>query len=434
MVARLAAPAIAQQLLYTLVFLVDRAMLGHHGSASLASMQISGPLVWTTVSLLSASTVGTVALVGRAVGAGDRALATAAVRGSLWFAGVVGVGVSLVGLLTLPVVPLLFPAAGEDVLVEAEGYLTVFLPSIPLFLLSFTGAAALTAAGDTKTPFIIGAVGNVINIALNYVLIFGHYGAPELGAQGASFASAAAMAWNAVVGLAVLSRRHGRVSFRGPGDALAALRRMLKVAGPSAAERAVQQLGFLGFVMMIGALGGSVMAANQALISIESICWLSAEGFGIAAAAVVAQRLGAGRRLDAAVAAKAATMMAVAFLSLFAAMFLLIPEVLLRAFTDDDAIVAMGLPVMVIAAVAQPFLAFSMVMSHALRGAGETRAPFVIMVLGGLVVRLFATWLFAFPLGLGLVGIWIGSTVDWVVRAALLGWVFFRGGWRDVAV
>jgi len=434
MVVRLAAPAIAQQLLHTLVFLIDRAMLGRHAATSLASMQISGPIVWTSVSLLSAVTVGTIALVGRAVGAEDRQLATAAARGSLIFAAVVGLVVTVVGLLALPLILMLFPAAGADVRAASEGYLTVFLPTMPFFLLSFTGAAILTAAGDTKTPFVVAALGNVINVALNWVLIFGRYGAPELGAQGAAVGSAAAMAFQAVALTAFLSRQNGRVTFRGDVPWRDALKRMLKVAAPSAAERAVQQAGFLGFVMMIGALGATAMAANQALVSIEAICFLSADGFGVAAAAVVAQRLGGQRPEDANTAAKSATLFAVIALSAYAVLVLLIPEVLLSGFTDDATIIAAGLPVMLLLAAAQPFMATGIVLSQSLRGAGETRAPFVVMVVCGLVVRLAATWLFAFPLGYGLWGVWIGSTIDWVLRAALLAWVFWRGRWRDAAV
>jgi putative MATE family efflux protein len=434
LVVRLAAPAIAQQLLHTLVFLIDRAMLGRHAAASLASMQISGPVVWTSVSLLSAVTVGTVALVGRAVGAGDRELASAAARGSLLFAVAVGIVVSVLGLLALPGLLLLFPAAGEEVRAAAEGYLSVFLPTMPFFLLSFTSAAILTAAGDTKTPFLVAAAGNVINVALNWFLIFGNQGAPELGVQGAAVGSAAAMAFQALVLVSFLARRSAIVTFRGGAEWRGALRRMLRVSAPSAAERAVQQAGFLGFVMMIGALGATAMAANQALVSIEAICFLSADGFGVAAAAVVAQRLGGRRPDDAALAGRAATLFAAAALTAYGLVVLVMPAALLGIFTDDRAIVEAGLPVMLVLAAAQPFMATGIVLSQALRGAGETRAPFVVMVAGGLVIRLVATWLFAFPLGLGLVGVWIGSTVDWVVRAVLLGWVFWRGGWRDVTI
>ena len=433
-VLRLAGPAIAQSLLHTLVFLVNRAMLGRHADASLASMQISGPIVWTSVAVLGAPVVGAVALVGRAVGAGDRALASAAARASLGLGVAVGLVAGAVGLLAMPLVLSLFPVAGADVQGAASGYLGVFLPTLPLFLVSFTAAGILAASGDTRTPFAVAAGGNVVNVVLNWVLIFGHLGSPAFGTRGAAIASAAAMAFQSLCFLLLLLRPHARLTLRGGGDARLALSRMLRVSLPALGERIVQQLGFLGFVAMIGALGATAMAANQALVSIEAVCFLSADGFGIAAAAIVAQRLGARRPDEAAFGARVATALAVSTLGAFAISFLVVPELLIGAFTDDGAIVALAAPCMIVAAAAQPFMAIGVVLGEALRGAGATRAAFGVTIAGGLVVRLAATWGFAFAADLGLPGVWLGSTADWIVRAGIAAWVVRRGGWRDMEV
>ncbi|MCA9613375.1 MAG: MATE family efflux transporter [Sandaracinus sp.] len=280
----LAGPAIAQQLLHTAVFLVDRGMLGHYGADSLASMQISSPVVWSTYSLLSAFTVGTVAVVGRRIGGGDRSGANAALRASLGLATCLGLLVTLATPLLLPLVLNgLFPDAGPAVHGEATGYLSVALRTMPLTLVSFTAAVALQAAGDTRTPFLVAAAGNVVNVAATWALVFGELGFPSLGARGAAIGSALAFGFETLALLAVLARASGRVSWRGLGGEREASRRIARVATPSLGERGLQHIGFLGFVAMIGALGPEAMAANQALISIESIVFLSADGFGIAA-------------------------------------------------------------------------------------------------------------------------------------------------------
>lgn len=433
-VARLAAPAIAQQLLHTGVFLADRSMLGHHGAASLASMQISGPLVWSTYSVLGAFSVGSVALIGRLTGAGDREGAAAALRGSVALALGLGLTAALVGSqLTGPLLDL-FPEAGAGPRAQARAYLAIAFPAMPLILLAYTLAMCLQAAGDTRTPFLVAAVGNVLNVAVNGALIFGLGPLPELGAQGAAIGSAAAMAWESVVLWVLLSDRRRPLSWRGQGGERAAIARMLRVASAALGERAVQHAGFLGFVAMIGALGATAMAANQALVSIESIVFLSAEGFGIAAAAITAQHLGAGRPVDASVAVQASVAMTALTLGGYGLVFLGVPEPLLRAFTDEPSIVTAAVPCLAVAAACAPFMGTAIVLSEALRGAGDTRAVLLVTFSAGFVVRLAASWLLAFGLDLGLVGVWLGSTADWLVRAALLAGRFRRGRWRRAVV
>src|SRR6185436_16659064 len=117
-------------------------------------------------------------------------------------------------------------------------------------------------------------------------------------------------------------------------------------------------------------------------------------------------------------------------LTTFGLVFALMPRALASVFTDDPAIVALGARTLLVAAAAQPFMAFSTVIGMALRGAGDTKTVLGVMAVCSFPVRLVATWLFAITLDMGLVGVWIGSTVDWVCRAALLGWAWRRGSWR----
>ena len=433
-VARLAGPAIAQSLLSTLLFLVDRAMLGRHSAEALASMQISGPLTWSLSSLVGAVQVGAIAVIGRSVGSQDRAESAAAVRGGLLASVGLGTIVGTLAWASLPLLLLGFPAAGPAVRAEAEGYLTWMLPGIPLLIVAAMGAAVHQAAGDTRTPLLVAVLANVINAALNAVLIFGLLGFPSLGARGAAMGSVIALGVECAVFLLLLGRRGAPITMRGRGGERAQLSRMMKVAGPALAERGAQHAGYLAFVAMIGALGPLAMAANQALIGIESIAFLSADGFGIAGAAVVAQRLGAKKAEDAKEGARAATAMAIAALTAIGLAFVLAPHDIVAAFTDDAEILSRAVPCLMVAAASQPFMAAAVVLGASLRGGGATRVTLAITLASGLCVRLVATWAFAFGLGLGLVGVWMGSTLDWVVRTALFVIVFRRGAWARVAV
>jgi Na+-driven multidrug efflux pump len=177
---------------------------------------------------------------------------------------------------------------------------------------------------------------------------------------------------------------------------------------------------------MIASLGEASMAANQALISVESICFLSADGFGIAAAALVAQKLGAKAPDEARRAAWIATSYAVLTLTTFGILALCLRDGILPLFTKVAEVKAIGRDVFWVLVVAQPFMGASIVLAQAMRGAGRTREALVVSIIGALFVRLAATYAFGIALGFGLVGVWMGSTVDWLVRSVLLGAIHRR--------
>jgi MATE family multidrug resistance protein len=433
---RLAWPAITHMLLLTMVFLVGRAMVGRYSTTALASMQICGTLTWAVYSVFSASSAGTLAVVARCVGAGDRAGAAAAARASIGFALVVGFAVTI-PLLAADgaLLAFLFPKAGPEVIAEANGYLQIVLPALPLGFVEAVAAASLQGSGDTKTPLLAAAAGNVVNVALSASLIFGKFGLPELGLRGAAIGTAATMAIEGALLVAALLSRSSPLPLRSrSGGSSEGLSRVLRVAAPAFAERVVYQGGYLGFVAIIGLLGAAAMAANQALISIEAICFLSADGIGVAAAALVAQKLGAGRPAEASRAGGVATLMAVLVLCAFGLLFAVAPRALMLPFSRDPAIIDLGARSLYVAAIAQPFMAFATVIGMGLRGAGATRTVLAATLVSSFAVRLGATWLFAIVLDHGLVGVWLGSTADWICRSVVLGVAWARGRWRHAVV
>lgn len=438
-VVRVAAPAVAQSLLQTMVFLVDRLMLGRHGEAALASMQVAGPLIWTLQSVFGAFAAGTIAVVGRCVGAGDRDGATSALRGSLLLAGAFGLVVATAALATLdPMLSLMTHDARPDVLFEARGYLSVLLLALPLLYGATVATSALQAAGDTRTPFAIAIVTNVVNVIGNWFLIFGHGGLPRMGARGAAISNSAALALEAALGVWALSSSRSPVALRARRgaviDSVAGARRVLAVTWSAFFERGVYHVGYLAFVRIINGLGATAMAAHQALLSLESVSFLTADGFAVAASARVSQSLGAGDPQSARRAGFAAALLASLLASVFALVFALSPSFLITAFRDDPATCAMAVPAMRAAAIAQVPMALSIVLAQSLRGAGSTREALAVAFVGSLGVRIAATTALVPVMGLGLVGVWLGSACDWIVRAALCVWRWRVGRWAKTRV
>lgn len=422
----LAAPAVANSLLQTLVFVVDRAVLGHYDATAIAAMQTAGPLSWTILSLFGSFSVGTLALVGRAIGAQDRAAATRVLRASIVIALVLGFAVSAVAYALAPWMVAAFgDAAGPAVRDVSVGYLRAVIPAMPAFFVGMAAISALQAAGDTRTPLAIGVATNLLNLGANWALVFGHLGFSRMGATGSALASASAAVLEAALAMLAISRLHGKIPLRARPDERPApldrevFRSLFRVASGSFGERVVYHSGYLVYVRFVTVLGADAMAANQALIAIESVSFLTADGFAVAAGALVAQRLGADDRAQAQRAGWLAAAQCVLVLGSCALVFAAVPRWLVSAFVEDARIIALAVPVLRFGALAQIPMAIAVVLAQSVRGAGATREAFAVSLLGALVVRIAATWFFSAFLRLGLLGVWIGSTVDWIVRATV---------------
>lgn len=406
-------------------------MLGRHDEASLAAMQIGGALEWSIWSVFAAFEVGTIARVGRLVGAGDKAGARRAAWLSLGMAVAIGLVLAAVTPLVLAALPLVAGRVSDAAMSEARGYLGVTIVASPLVFVAATATATLQAGGDTRTPLLIGVGANIVHVALNRALILGAFDVvPAMGARGAGISTAVTFAIEAVLATAALTGRGRPVSLRAEGGTAGTLRaeasQLVRIGVPAFVERVVYHIGFMTYALIVTRLGDASMAANQSLLSVESICFLSADGFGVAAAALVAQKLGAGKPDEARSAAWLAARYAVITLTSFGVGALVLRDGILPIFSDDPAVFAIGRSAMPVLAVAQPFMATSVVLAQALRGAGKTRQALGVSLMGAVFVRLAATWLFTIALGLGLVGVWLGSTTDWFVRGAILVTLFRR--------
>jgi len=284
---------------------------------------------------------------------------------------------------------------------------------------------------------LITMLANLINIAGNWLLIGGNLGLPALGALGAGLASAAAILCELILLVYVLARGRSRIRV-GLGDLLASSRRHLRpilaISIPSAIEQVIFHSGFFLFTVIVGRLGLLAMAANQAAVSVESVCFLTADAFGIAAATLVGQRLGANRPDAADEAARAAARLGAGLL-LFASITILFGrELLLSMFTTDTVAVAIGALAIEVGILELPFLGLAGVLGRALRGAGETRTPLLVTAIGVWGLRVPLSWWLGIEMEMGLPGIWAATLVDWVVRALILWWAWRRGAWRRIEI
>ncbi len=438
-VLRLAWPVVLQNLCKTLIFYVDTFMIGRVGREAMASMAIVGPLTYTTVALLSGISVGTIAIVARAWGEQDREKQAQGASTAVTLALLVGVLMTAIGILLLPWAAGLYAVEGAPRVAVVAGDYLYFIAAVLLFVCMDNACSGiLTASGDTRTPMAASLAGNALNIFLNWVLIFGNLGAPRMGVAGAGLATAAAMAFQACIVSVFLWTRFSRIRLRFAGFRLvtrASMGALVKVIWPAALERLVLQSGFLVYAKVITLLGEASMAAHRVALAVESLTFMPAFGFSVAGSAIVGQCLGAGRPDQAEVGLRESARISASLMSGIGVLFLLFATPLVRIFlpgAENEETTRLAATCLMISAAVQPFLALSMALGGALRGAGDTRSPVVVGLVGVWLIRVPFSWLLAFPLGLGLQGIWMTMIADWLARSAIFWMIWRRGRWKSI--
>jgi putative MATE family efflux protein len=433
-VARLAWPVIGEQLLLTLVGVVDIAMVGRLGAVAVAGVGSATQLIQLAVSSMGALSVGTTVLVARATGARRPDDAAHVTRQSLLAGLALGMALALIGVLSAePVIRLLGPEA--EVVEIGALFLRLDSLALPALVTMLVAGGALRGAGDTRTPLIASAAMNAINLALAYVLIFGKLGVPPLGVAGVALASVIARTVGAAILLGLLFRRRG-LSLRSAGWSpdLGVMRRVLRIGVPTAVEQSMLSGGFLLYGALVITLGTTVYATQRITFQAISLAFMPAFGYATAATTVTGQSLGAGRPDLARAATAAALRQALFWMTLAGFLFALLAGPLLSLFSGDPEVIAIGKVALPVLALAQPFWAVGQVYAGSLRGAGDARFPMVATSAGMWLIRLPTAYLFGIVLGWGLPGVYLSSTFDAGLRA-LLNYLRHRSGrWQAVKV
>lgn len=432
----LAWPTAMEQLLSLATQMVDMAFVGRVGAYAVAAVGVVTQPLWLTFGVAGALGVGVIALVSRLTGARDdegveRAVSTAAWLG-LVLALLLGAGLYF----GAPRI-VTFMGAPPDVHPHGVRYLQILVPGLLGQYWFITMSAALRAVGETRIPMLLALGVNVVNVVLDWALIFGHYGFPALGLAGAALATSIARFLGSAGLALVLFLRRGPVSLRwrtlwrfSPHMAW----RTLRVATPSALERTAATLSMIVYAILINRLGTIAIATQQIAYVVEDLIWLVAFGLGTSCATLIGQSLGAQNPERARLAMLEGLRVGGAFTLAVAASFLLIPGVYMRIFTTDLDVIHLGTMALRVAAVADIPMGLVLILNGGLQGAGDTRAAAAITLLGSWGVRLSLAYLMIDIFGWGLFGAWIAAACDWVVRLILFWHRFTRGRWQEMAV
>lgn len=425
----LAWPTIVSNLLYSAAGFIDIKIVGALGPSAVAALTTGLRVFFVMQAVLMAVTAGTTALVARAWGAGDRAEAAEVTRLSLRLCVTLTLGLSAVILLFADTFTGIFRLEAETVAQAARftRWLAVFFAA---FAVNVVLGTALRAAGDVRTPLWTGALMNVVAVGGAYVLVHGKLGLPAMGVTGAAVghalgwvASAAAIGWLWTTGrLRVSPGRAGALGWE-------RTRRLLAIGYPAAMEQIAWQSGFILFLWILALYGTAPYAAYGIGANILSFSFLVGYGFSMAAATVVGQCLGAGDPAGAEHGGWRAMRLAITAMLIFAAVIVTAAEPLAHFLIDDPEVIRLTVAFIYVLGSVQALMAIEYSLGGALRGAGDTRFPFLTVVTGLFGVRLTLAAGFAW---LGLPPEWIFAALigDYVVKATMLTLRFRSGRWK----
>lgn len=424
-------PLVGSHVAQMAIVLTDTVMMGWYDVPSLAALALSGS-IWFIVFILGSGFAWAVLpLVASALARGDEREIRRVTRMGLWLSAIFGLAVAPAFFF----VEAIFRAIGQDPGVAALA--AIYMPWAGLAmapaLLTMVMKSYLSALELTRSILVFTLVGAVINFGLDYVLIFGHFGAPELGITGAGIAT---LVGN-VVAFALLARHATR---RRPEHDLfrnvhrpdrEVLGRVFRLGWPIGLTSFAETALFAATTVMMGWVGTVALAAHGIALQITAVAFMIPLGISQAITVRAGGAWGRNDRELLRTASIAATLVTLATALVAITLFLAVPEFLLGLFVNpDDAerpdILATGTALLAVAAVFQ-LVDFGQVLALGmLRGVQDTRVPMIMAIISYWLVGLPVSYVMGFVLGLGGVGIWLGLTAGLALACATMHLRFWR--------
>jgi len=411
--------------------ITDLIMVGTISAFAVAAVGVGLQSLMLIFAVLTLFQVGTNALISRFKGAGKMNQASLALSTIWQFAFV----------LSMIIVPIWYFGSSwlyvwfgvvPEVMELGSSYVQVLTFMMPFIFMKLVFITALNATGDTKTPLYVKLVSIVLNVSLNYLLIFGNYGFPELGVVGAAIATVVVNMLELLVYVVLYVRK--KTPFKPMVRFSKNLfRRMLKVGLPASFERTLTMGSFTFFTATIAHYGTEVLAGYQIGLRVEGIAFMPGIGFTIAAMALMGQGLGAKKpeqaREDVLLVMKYAIGL-MFFLSFF---MIFTPEMIVALFTTDAQTIEEASLYLKIVGLSQIPLAISFVLAGALRGTGDSKRTLRISLTSLWLVRIIPafvlTWYFE-----DVIWVYIAMISDTFVKAFFMWRAFNKGEWKKIKV
>lgn len=431
----MATPAIIEMGLNTLLGVADTIMIGQMiNSGAIASVGFSNQIMFFLIFTFSAFNTGAVAMISRANGEKDAPKMVRIAEQNVVLNLVMGVAVMVLAFIFRSDIFRIYDIEQkifDDALIYFDYILIGF---VPMFL-SFAFASILRGTGDTKTPMWVTGFANILNIFGNYVLISGWGIFPEMGIGGAALSTSISRIVAVCIYIYVLYVKNSDIKLKAKWFVdRHIIAPLFRISLPGGIEQFFMQLSFLVVGVFISKLDTNAESLFRILIQIESLSFMPAVGVSIAAATLVGKSLGEKDIQKATDIGGTSSLLGIFWGIFVGIIFVVVPLPLLYAFTTDQTVITLGIPVMIYMALNQPGLNYMIVMGGALRGAGDTYKLMIYTMvrLWGLFVPL--SYLFILLLDQGVAGLWQAEIISILTTALIIYRRFHSKKWALLSI
>lgn len=436
-IMKVAWPSMVEGFLVALVTMFDGIMVSVLGNNANGAVNITKQPIYFMISIITALNIALTAIVSRRFGEKNKEACNKTMFTGMKLSALIAIVVSIIGCVFAKHLCKLMGATPET-LDLATDYLFVISAGFIFNALRLTINACQRGVGKTKISMWTNVIANLVNVGLNYLLISGRHGFPAWGITGAAIATVIGNAVAFFISFFTILSRKGILRFRFNkfiSSDKESFSSIIKIFPSTLIDQMCLRVGFILFALIVNYLGNDATYIHGICNDMNSLMFTLGDGFSIGVAAVIGHKLGEKRKDLALVYAKTSIILSVCIASLvcifmvFARGFIIglyKPETVYRRDTAKL--------IMIIAACIMFPQNIQWLFTAVLRVSGDTKYTARTSFISVTVVRPLASFLLCYPLGLGLIGAWIGMGFDQMVRLAMNSHRFFKKKWLNIKV
>lgn len=442
-VFKLAVPILVEQLFVMSLGMVNTMMAGHISKEAVSAIGMVDSINNIFIAFFTALAVGGTVVVAQYVGQKNVKHANDAMKQALYSTVIISLFITiLMWVFRDSVISILFGSADKTVISNAYTYLEITLLTYPLISISLMANGILRGSGDTKTPMKISIFMNFLNVILGYLFIYGidiqnshfHMNVPSLGVKGAAIGIAIARITGAIAIIIILMRGTRLLKLKNIYNFKfnsELLKPIFCVGIPASIESLLFNGGKLITQIFIVDMGTASIASNTITNSIANMLNIPGNSLSLVATALIGQYMGRRNTEEAEKCLSYIIKASTVFLAVLAFASVPLAGFIVSLYTQNTEIIDISVKLLKLNAIFSPLWAISFVLPAGLKGAGDAKYTMITSIIGMWLFRIIAGYILGIPLGLGVIGIWLGMYIDWIVRGILYLLRFNSGKWKE---